>query len=238
MLLVKRIISEEGKSKVYINGEIASVSILKEIGKYLADFHGQHEQQSLLNQENQRMLLDYFFPQCGIKELCSHISALYKDMEENKAKLAVLNISEQERAQKIDMLEFQIREIESANLKTSEDEKLSEERTVLINAEKLSVLAADSYQLLYGDESHDGGVLAKLSQALNYLKQISATDTNAASFADSCNKVKLELEELIHELRNYKDRLEANPARLEEVESRLDMAARLKKVWNFNRCSY
>jgi DNA repair protein RecN (Recombination protein N) len=224
-IIIKRVITKDGKSKIYINGEIVPLSLLKEISSKLIDFHGQHEQQSLLKKENHLILLDKFGNLLSLRE---EVEKLYYEINTLKNKKNALAMSEQEKAQRISLLEYQLNEINLANLVPNEEESLLQERTILLNAEKITRLLTEIYNLIYEDE---GSILAKLTKVINNLNELVLIDESMRNELEICKKSKIELNELVYTLKKYLDKVEFNPDRINQVEERLDTINRLKKKY-------
>lgn len=227
-IILKRVLVKDSKSKMYINGELIPLSLLKEIGIKLVDIHGQHEQQSLLNTDNHLLLLDKFGNLFSLRE---EIEKLYYEINELQEKKKVLALNEQEKNQRIELLTYQIKEIESANLVPNEEENLLQERTILLNAEKISTLLLETYNLIYENEE---SITIKLAKVINNLKELVLIDENVRSELESCEKNRIELIDLGHSLKKYLDKVEFNPTRINQVEERLDMITRFKKKYGGN----
>lgn len=224
-IIVRRVISSSGKNKVYINGSLATLSTLASIGAMLADIHGQHEHQSLLSPERQLEMLDALGGLGDLREKAGQVAAR---LRERRQELAVLEAGERERAQREDMLRFQKNEIEAARLASGEDAALVAEQTVLANAERLSVLASAAADALYTAE---GSVLSGLKKAIGSLKEISSIDPRLAPVLELLESAYAQVNEAAREVSAYAERVEFDPARLEEVRDRLDLIQRLKKKY-------
>lgn len=224
-IIVRRVISSSGKNKVYINGSLATLSTLASIGAVLADIHGQHEHQSLLSPERQLEMLDAFGGLSDLREKAGRVAAGLKG---RRQELAVLEAGEREMAQREDILRFQKNEIEAARLAPGEDAALAAEQTVLANAERLSVLASAAADALYTAE---GSVLSGLKKAIGSLKEISSIDPRLAPVLELLESAYAQVNEAAREVSAYAERMEFDPARLEEVRDRLDLIQRLKKKY-------
>lgn len=224
-IIVRRVIASSGKNKVYINGSLATLSTLASIGAMLADIHGQHEHQSLLSPERQLEMLDAFGGLGHLREKAGQVAA---GLRERRQELAVLEAGERERAQREDILRFQKNEIEAARLAPGEDAALVAEQTVLANAERLSMLASAAADALYTAE---GSVLSDLKKAIGSLKEISSIDPRLAPVLELLESAYAQVNEAAREVSAYAERVEFDPARLEEVRDRLDLIQRLKKKY-------
>ena len=224
-IIVRRVISAAGKSKVYVNGSLTNLNTLAGIGALLADIHGQHEHQSLLSIDRQMDMLDTFGGLMGKREA---FSGLYRRLHEFRRQLGELEAGEREKAQREDLLRFQVNEIEASRLKEGEDEELAREQQVLANAEKLAGLAAAADQALY---SAEGSALADMKRAIANVRDIAAIDGSLAPVLELLESGRAQIEESAREIASYADGVEFDPRRLEEIGDRLDLIQKLKKKY-------
>ncbi|MDO8281597.1 MAG: DNA repair protein RecN [Thermodesulfovibrionia bacterium] len=224
-IILTRNISSTGKSKAYINDSMINLQTLSDASSALIDIHGQFEHQSLLAAEKQLELLDLHG---GLHKERQEVSDLYERMSGLRQKISALTQKDKERLQRIDMLQFQIKEIESAGVKVGEEEELEEETKILSSAVRLAELANRAYDSLY---SLDSASITNLSSVINDLKEISVIDSRAAEALKSAEEAMPLLEEASYFLRDYKDGINFDPARLEEVQERLELIKRLKKKY-------
>ncbi|MEK7698487.1 MAG: DNA repair protein RecN [Nitrospirota bacterium] len=227
-IILKRILSAQGKNRAYINDSMVNVQTLSEISKGIIDVHGQYEYQSLLSPDNQLDMLDAYG---GLLIERQEFTAIYETQTSLKQQIAELMQKEKERAQRLDILGFQVNEIETADLKTGEEKELSEEVKILSSASLLTELANQAYESLY---SSDSACLTNLSKILNSLKEISNIDVRTADAVKSAEEAIPLLEETAYFLRDYKDSLNFNPERLEEIQTRLELIKGLKKKYGGN----
>jgi DNA repair protein RecN (Recombination protein N) len=224
-LLVEREILAGGKSRAFISSRPATVALLRELAPYLGDIHGQHDQQRLFAAEAQLEMLDAF---AGHGPALAEIADLYARWRRLGAELAELERSEQERLRLADLWTFQRREIESAAPAPGEDAALEAERRVLANVVALQEHAAAAYEALYDSA---GSALAQIRQARRRLEEICRIDPDLVALRDSLRPAEVIVEEAAHELRHYLGRLEADPARLEQIEARLAALDKLKRKY-------
>ena len=224
-LIVRRVLSSSGKNKVYINGSLANLTTLSALGANLADIHGQHEHQSLLALDRQMDMLDSFG---GLESLREAVSQAYYRLLDIRKELAALETGERDRAQREDMLRFQKNEIEAAMLKPGEDAELANEQKVLANSEKLAGLAAMVDETLY---AADASVLSHLKKAVNGLREIAEIDNRLSGPAQLCESGRAQIEEAAREVSSYRESVEFDPKRLEEIGDRLDLIQKLKKKY-------
>jgi DNA repair protein RecN (Recombination protein N) len=224
-LLLEREILAEGKSRAFAASRPVTAAWLRQIAPFLADIHGQHEQQRLFDPDAQLDLLDAF---AGLEEDVRRMSELYRRWRSAAAELEQWERSEQEKLRLADLWAFQLREIEAAALKPGEDEALEQERRVLQNVARLQESASAAFEALY--EAPESA-LARARQALRRLEELARIDRTLEAPRDELRQAEIAIEEAAYALRDYLSRLEANPARLEEVEQRLAALDRLKRKY-------
>ncbi|MBM7569715.1 DNA repair protein RecN [Aquibacillus albus] len=226
MIVLQRTITSGGKSICRVNGKLVTLAILKEFGKVLIDIHSQHETQSLMDVERHIELLDLY----NIKEI-EHVKAdflkYYHKLNAIRKRYRKLSEDEQEMAQRLDLLEFQLNELQEANLIPNEDVQLMEEREKLVNFEKIFHGLQDAYDALYGEQKG----LDWLSLALNGLETASEYDEQLKERKEAFSNHYYLIEEQMFELRNYLDNLEFDSERLNLIEARLNEINRLKKKY-------
>jgi DNA repair protein RecN (Recombination protein N) len=224
-VVVKREISSEGRTRAYLNGEPIALNTLRRIGDLLVDFHGQHEHQSLLRKNTHVDLLDSFGSLHELRERGWQICLSLRQLKEELERF----LSDQREAQaQIDFIKFQISDIESAQLKEGEEERLEEERTVLANFEKLASAVKEANSLLYEDEL---ACVERLSRASKALKNACAIDAKLEALQTELASAEIAVGEVGRSLGSYLDSLEFSPSRLDEIESRLNLIGRMKKKY-------
>jgi DNA repair protein RecN (Recombination protein N) len=225
-LLVRRVIAEGGgRSRVTIDGELATVQSLGKIGASLVQVYGQHEQHSLLRAESHREILDRY---ANLDEELASYRERYTRAEEIQSRLQDLNRRERERADLLELARFRATELERAGLVAGEDEALSQERTVLSNASKLAEAALEAEQALYGA---DGAATETVSRAEVRLLEAAALDPKLGDALEMIKSARANLEEAARALGAYASKIEADPARLEEIDNRLQELTRLKRKY-------
>ena len=224
-LILKRIISSQGKNRAYINSSMANVQTLSDISSSIIDIHGQYEHQSLLSPENQLDLLDMFG---GLGKDRDQVEKLFNSLSSLKSKIYSIEQKDKERAQRLDILNYQIKEIESAGLREDEEQELVEEEKVLGSAGHLAELANQSYELLY---TSDSATLSAISTIVDNLKTISEIDSRAKDALKSSEDALPLLEETSYFLRDYKDSIDFNPSRLQHIQERLELIKTLKRKY-------
>lgn len=225
-LLVRRVIAEGGgRSRVTIDGELATVQSLGKIGASLVQVYGQHEQHSLLRAESHREILDRY---ANLDDQLASYRECYARAGEIQARLLDLNRRERERADLLELARFRVSELERAELAAGEDEDLARERAVLANAGKLAVYATEAEQALYGA---DGAAADTVAQAESRLVEAAALDPKLGDALEMIKSARANLEEAARTLAAYASKIEADPARLEEIDNRLQELTRLKRKY-------
>ncbi|MCD7033215.1 DNA repair protein RecN [Metabacillus sp. GX 13764] len=226
MMVLRRDISSSGKSVCRVNGKLVTIAILREVGRTLIDIHGQHDNQELMQEENHLHLLDQYG---GSKTASAHTAyiEIYGKYAELKRKIRGLSENDQEIAHRLDLIQFQLQEIEGAELEPMEDEKLQEERREISNYEKIFEALQNAYNALSGEQkgldwiSHGMGSLEGVAEINGSLKEMASTVSNSYYM----------LEDLSYQLRNELDALEFDPERLNFIEGRLNEINHLKRKY-------
>lgn len=222
-VMIQREISADGKSSCRINGQPATVSILKEVGSLLINIHGQHENYGLLSPNLHISYLDSM----GLPETLLHrYQQAFSSMQSAKSKLASCEIDQSQKARQTDLLNYQINELESANLRPGEEEELNRQKNLYRNSEKISQAIAKAKAALSGDEETQGAVSAA-ADAAEALSEVEQNLPELRSLAERLQSISYDLEDCGEEMRNYTSQLEYDPSELDEIEARLDTIYRL-----------
>ncbi|MBI3264413.1 MAG: DNA repair protein RecN [Acidobacteria bacterium] len=227
-LLVRREITAQGRSRAFINGELATAGALKELSARLIELHGQHEHQTLLDPSTHVAVLDAFG---GLERLAAPAAAAFEAVRASVEELARLKRAVVDRGARRELVAFQLAELERAALKAGEpgeDVELTAARQVLASAERVERLCAESYASLY---ESDEAILAGLGGVWRRVAELAALDPRFQQYLDARDEIKSQLEDLALFLRRYADGIEASPARLQEVEERLALLERLKRKY-------
>lgn len=227
ILILSREIAKSGRSQARVNGRPATASVLKEITSRLIDVHGQHEHQSLLSVALHSEILDAWIGDEAIL-LRTDAAKLYGELHFLISERDRLRTDERERARLIDLYKFQIDEIESAHLDENEEESLTAERNRLANAEKLFAAASEIYNAISSDE---GCAVDRLSDAVRSAERIEAMDSSMSALSESLNTALIAAQESAASIASYIEEVEANPARLEQIEERLELIRLLKRKY-------
>jgi DNA repair protein RecN (Recombination protein N) len=226
MVVLRRDISANGKSICRINGKLVTISILREIGQTLVDIHGQHEHQELMNPERHLTLLDQYGGS-EIQSALAEYQTVYEKYEALKKQVKKLTENEQEIAHRLDLIQFQLNEIESANLSPKEDEELYEEKVKISNFEKIFQGLNNCYQALHGEQRG----LDWLAVAMDQLEDLSSIDESIKEIFESISNSYYILEDISYKLREKIDQMEFDPQRLDFIETRLNEINHLKRKY-------
>lgn len=224
-LLIQREITVDGKSSARINGRPVSVTVLKNIGKELIHIHGQHDNQALLNASSHIKYLDAFAHNEAVlqeyRECYRHCVALEKQIR-------MLDVDERERSARIDLLTYQVAEIEQAELSEGEEEQLRQRKKILANAEKITENLGALHQLLQTSEGSAYDILARADRFFAELSECSAEfESLYHQFVDAYENLK----DVTEEIADKYDRFEYDDRELDEIEERLDLIRSLKRKY-------
>lgn len=229
-LIVTRQINSNGRNSVQINNCHTTMSILRQLGEMLVDIHGQHANQALLKPTKQLALVD-LYGNASIEEQKLIYVEKYQQWLKLKQKLDDSKINTQEMAQRLDMLKWQINEIEMAKLSIGEDEKLEAEIKVLANAEKISLLTQEAYKLLYEGESGKYSILSSLSQVRKDMETLSRYDENLTKTYQLIDEAYFQIQDSAEEIRNYGENIDYSPQKLDRLQSRMDDIDKLRRKY-------
>ena len=226
-LILSRELNVSGKNTCRINSRPATVANLRELGEYLINIHGQNDNLELMNPALHIVYIDAL---AGLSRQLAAYRSLYRELKAAQEELACADMDEAERLSRIDLLSFQIRELEDAGITEGEYDALTEEKTVLQNRERIAKELMRARAALDGGDDADG--------ALRMLDDASSSLMNAARYMASLEGVSdrlysalYELQDLSRELESAMDDTEADPGRLEEIEERLDLLYRLRRKY-------
>ena len=227
-LVLSRQINASGRSRCHTNGQLVSLTFLSAIGDLLVDIHGQHAHQSLFRSETHLDLLDTFGKHEALKaEVCGK----YDELHAAQAQLDDFSQTLRAAMQEKDLLEFQLEELEEAQLQEGEEEDLVNERHLLSNAETLFESANQLYEQLYGGDLSESSTLDGLKIASRTISKLCELDGSLSELNGRFESTVYELEDIAYQIRDYRDKIEFNPHRLSEVEERLDLIHRLKRKY-------
>ncbi|HEX4168939.1 MAG TPA: DNA repair protein RecN [Bryobacteraceae bacterium] len=224
-LIVEREITTAGKSRAFVGNRPVTTAFLRQLAPALGDIHGQNEQQILFTRQAQRSLLDDYARAAGLR---AEVGVLFSEWRDAGAKLEELDRNEQEKLRLLDLWSFQRKEIEGVQPKAGEDTQLETERKVLQNVTKLQETATAAFDSLY-DAPQSAATLIR--QTLKRLDELTRIDETLNETAATLKQASVLVEEAAYTLRDYLGKLEGDPQRLEDVESRLAAIDRLKRKY-------
>lgn len=221
-LILRRSISATGKSRAFINDTMVNLHTLTELAKSLVDIHGQHEHQSLLSIEKHRFFLDSYGK---LNDERKNVAHLYREVQELKREEVTLREKMKERAQRLDLLRFQIQEIDGADLKEEEKENLIREKTILSNLSRLNELTESAYAMIYASED---SCVEKLSAIISKVREMTSIDNSMSHILNTLESALPLIEDGALSLRDYRDTYDFNPERLLAIDDRVDFIKRLE----------
>ncbi len=229
-LLIQREVHADGKNVCRVNGRPVTVAILKKLGTDLVSIHGQHDSQQLFDEDNHLLYLDLFAQNSSEFQTYTE---LFANVEQIRHEIKRLSMDEGEKLRRVETLQFQINEIERADLKIGEDEALESRRKVLQNSEKLMGGLADAVSALYGDDDSDGAA-GLLSEADRSLSKITRFDDSLQEIYQRLSDLVYAVQDVSDELRDKMEELSYSGDELEQIESRLDVIHRLRRKYGSN----
>ncbi|MBV9281456.1 MAG: DNA repair protein RecN [Chloroflexi bacterium] len=224
-LILRREIHAAGRSTARINGRAAPLSALATVAAALVDIHGQSDHLSILKRDRQLDVLDRYGT---LQPLRGRVAESVKEASRLRGEVQELTSGAREAAQRLDLLRFQVREIESAQLGPGEEGELELERNLLVSAERRTQLSGAACDALQGEA---GAALDGLYRAVSSLRDLAALDPSLAEAAQRLEAAQYEVEDIAQELRGYRDRVEYDPNRLNSIEERVDLLTRLKRKY-------
>jgi DNA repair protein RecN (Recombination protein N) len=227
-LSLGREIRREGRSAARVNGRSVNVSLLRELGSFLVDIHGQSDHLSLLNVRQHQVLLDHY---AGDMELLESYRQSYQLLLALRRELAGLRQSEQDSTRRAEMLSFQLDEIEAARLQPGEEEPMRQERDRLANAENLAGLAQKALVILDDGNPEAPALTDQFGEVVQALSSLSRIDHGQARLYEQALTVAEALSDTVRDLREYVEKIEFNSHKLEQVEERLDLLHNLKRKY-------
>lgn len=229
LLIITRQVTRGGRSMVLVNGCHVTLAVLKQIGSFLVDIHGQNENLSLLKEESQFQLLNSYDP--DLLEAIAAYRLVYDKWREKQKDYMEKEQASREYAQRLDMLRWQDKEISEAKLQENEDEVLESEIRKLSHAEKIAGFVEDSYNLLDNGNKGGVGVLVALSQVKKNLEDMTTYDDSLANALKIVEEAYISLQEAAYEVRDYGESMEFSPEKLDKLQQRMDVIYRLRKKY-------
>jgi DNA repair protein RecN (Recombination protein N) len=228
ILVLAREIRREGRNVSRVNGRSVSLKIVRELGEHLVDIHGQTEHLSLMRVREHVELLDRYG---DLWPLRGRFATLVRQLRAVRRELAGLRRDERELARRVDLLQYQVSEIDAARLEPGEDEELAPERARLANAEQLRELADQAYHALYGAEGDNASAVDLVQASERALAGLVRLDASTVALEEALQTVSYQLEDLADSLRQYREQIEFNPRRLNQVEERLALIRGLQRKY-------
>ena len=222
--IIRRIISAEGRSKSFINGTPVALQQLKQLGAYLLSIHGQHAHQQILKTDNQRCLLDNFAEH---KHLLNAVAEHYQNLKTQQKRLQALTEGQQQRADRCQLLAYQIQELDEFALADGEFTELESDHKKLSHSQTLLEQSQISFHQLY--EADEFNALSAVQSSLDRLSELQEHDPSLAPIVVMLNDAAIQIEEAAKELRSYTDHLEIDPMRMQAVEARFSQALELAR---------
>jgi DNA repair protein RecN (Recombination protein N) len=224
-LVLKRTFTNAGTNRQFVNGSATTLNVLAELGEGLLDMHGPHDHQSLLHSAKQLNILDAFG---GLEAERNSFGDLVRQRNELEAEKAALVVDEKTYAQQLDLLRFQVHEIETARLQPDEEEQLTQEHHRVSNAARLLQLSQAALDVLSESET---AVLTQAGAVGRLLQELQRVDAGAANLTELQEQAVGTLRELQTELSRYADKVDVDPARLAELDERLNLVHSLKRKY-------
>ena len=223
MLVISREIQQQGRSVARLNSRVVPLSLLKQISRYLVDMHGQMDTLSILDRSRQLDLLDSYG---NLRKLKARFATTIDTLQEHITELASTSSARQNG--RYDLLQYQLSEIEHAQLKPEEDVQLVNERERLLRSESIKESCVNAYNSLYGEERSATVLIHEAQEALRVL---SSNESNISSYRDQLQQSMSVLEEIARDLRGYGESVEDDSERLEEIEQRISLIQNLKRKY-------
>lgn len=224
-IIIRRTLSAQGKGRSYLNDTTVSLATLNRLGPDFVSIHGQHEQQDLLRRESHLPFLDQFG---GTSADALQVQEKYAELLARRAELNRMKEKMRERSQRIEFLRYQINEIDAAAIQSGEKESIEEERKRLMNATRLKEASALAYELLYGAE---GSCLDHLATVQTKAQEMAQFDQHAAELVQLLDSAQPVLKDAANLLRSLRESYDIDPARLGELDDRLELIKKLEKKY-------
>ena len=214
--LIRRRLGSDGRSRAFINGSAVPLQDMRQLGEMLVDIHGQHEHQSLMKPDMQRQLLDDY---ASHKKLLLDVKSTYEEWSKQKQKLSDLQTASKDKNDRIDLLRYQVNELDDLSLQTGEIIKLQHEHQMLANADQLREDSLTALTSLY--DSEDNSIHSQISHQVKKIEALLSADDSLNPAFEMLSEAMVQIEETASLLRDYNDNLNSDPQRFNEVETRL-----------------
>jgi DNA repair protein RecN (Recombination protein N) len=224
-IVVRRELTRSGRHRAFVNDSPVTVALLERLGDHLVDVHGQHEHQRLLEPARQLEVLDRF---AGVEELAARVATHFGEFRAAREALEATRGAERDRAQREDLLRFQVSELDAARLRVGEEEDLRGERRRAQHAERFAAGLAEVDRLLDDDAA---SVTAQLARAMRVLGDLGRLDTAFAKPLEGLEAAGVHVDDALRAVRALRDGLAVEPGRVEAIDERLDVLVRLKRKY-------
>ena len=227
-IILAREVNPDGRNTCRVNGRIVPLRLLSTLAQHLVDIHGQNQHLSLLRVREHMDILDKYG---GLWQLRTEVAEGARQLTEVRQELDRLRKDEEELAQRVDFLKYQVGEISTANLRPTEDDDLTLERDRVANAERIITLSDHAYRALYDSFDRHESVMDLIGQVSKDLSQMEQLDPSLSQNLESVDALTHQVDELARALRSYRDGVEYSPDRLQELQERLDLINSLKRKY-------
>ena len=227
-LILAREIRRSGRNRCRINGQLVPLKLIREIAGYLVDIHGQHEHQNLLKSSYHLDILDELLPEEG-RELLTRMETGYTRLEKLQQQKAKLEKKRGERARRLDIIDYQLKEISEANLQPGELEELTRELKKLDNLEEISAAAGQASDLINGDDYNENSLLNQLGRIKDDLQSVADYDEDLKEMTKLADEIFYSLQDLGFRLRSYYENQDFDQNRAEQLRQRLDLINNLRR---------
>lgn len=224
-IIVRRMLSRSGRNRNFLNGQLAPLQTIQDIGPQLVDIHGQHDQQSLLSPKTQLKLLDAFG---NLEDVVGSYQEMHREWIEKKTALEEYVVRLRDQTNRQDILQFQYDELVKMQLQSGEEEALSQEYHRLKHSGRLGELSNQAFRTLYEGER---SVLDHLGEVTEWVQELAKIDAQGESWVPLLETANMSLREVTDNLRDYRTRIEYDPERMDLIDSRLAGLQRLKKKY-------
>ncbi len=224
-VFIRRIVARSGKNRSYLNGQLAPVQTIQDVGRQLVDIHGQHDQQSLLSPKSQLELLDAYG---GLTRLVEKFEHLYEEWKDKQEALDIFQQRLQDQAAREDILQYQYDELTKAQLLIGEEETLNQEYHRLKHSGRIGELSNQSFEMLSDGER---SVLAQLQDVMSWVQELGQIDPKCQAWVPHLETSVIALQEVTQSLRDFRAQTESDPERMGVIDTRLAGLQRLKKKY-------
>ncbi|PJF44245.1 MAG: DNA repair protein RecN [Phototrophicales bacterium] len=228
-VVITREVRKNGRSTSRINGTTTKTSVIKEIAALLINIHGQNDNAALMKPKEHIYILDRY---AHLENTRDTLGELVRELNDVRRSIKRLQQDEATLARRVEMLEYQVEELTSADLRPDEEEELRQESNRLANYEKLYDLIISASALLDGDDRQEGGAITMLEEASVFVSRAAMLDPNLKEAAELAELVSVQAEELADSLRRYLDAMDVTPGQLDRIEARLALIASLKRKYS------